>query len=131
MKLHSSVTVNGRAYSSGDEIPGLFVYPFFLVHMLAFGVSGFVLAYSGIPFEFVLMHGGIAIFVYLIFYLAIFGRDEVEWMFINAGLGLFGIASQIDWILSLFGKPCSASMSAISPGTCTSSRSSISCSTRS
>jgi archaellum biogenesis protein FlaJ (TadC family) len=30
--------------------------------------------------------------------------DEVEWMFINAGLGIFGIVSQIDWILSLFGK---------------------------
>jgi len=104
MRLHGSITVNGRAYASGDEISGLFVYPFFLVHMLAFGLSGFFLAYSGTPFEFVFMHGGIAILVYLIFYLAIFGRDQVEWMFINAGLGLFGIVSQIDWILSLFGK---------------------------
>jgi len=104
MKLHGGITVNGRPYASGDEISGLFVYPFFLVHMLGFGISGFVLAYSGMPFEFVFMHGGIAIFVYLIFYLAIFGRDEVKWMFINAGLGLFGIVSQIDWILSLFGK---------------------------
>jgi phosphotransferase system glucose/maltose/N-acetylglucosamine-specific IIC component len=104
MRLHGSMTVNGRAYSAGDEIPGLFVYPFFLIHMLAFGLSGFVLAYSGAPVEFVFMHGGIAILVYTIFYLAIFGRDEVKWMFINAGLGLFGIVSQIDWILSLFGK---------------------------
>jgi hypothetical protein len=31
MRLHGSMTVSGRAYSSGDEIPGLFVYPFFLV----------------------------------------------------------------------------------------------------
>ena len=104
MRLHGSITVNGRPYSAGDEIPGLFVYPFFLVHMLAFGLSGFLLAYSDAPVEFVFMHGGIAILVYTIFYLAIFGRDEVKWMFINAGLGIFGLVSQIDWILSLFGK---------------------------
>ena len=74
MRLHGSMTVNGRAYSAGDEIPGLFVYPFFLIHMLAFGLSGFILAYSGAPVEIVFMHGGIAILVYTIFYLAIFGR---------------------------------------------------------
>ena len=104
MRLHGALTVNGRAYAAGDEIPGLFVYPFFLIHMLAFGLAGFVLAYSDAPIEMVFMHGGIAIVVYVIFYLAIFGRDDVEWMFINAGLGIFGIVSQIDWILSLFGK---------------------------
>jgi uncharacterized membrane protein len=50
------------------------------------------------------MHGGLAIFVYTVFYLAIFGRDEVKWMFINAGLGLLGIYTQIGWLLSLFDK---------------------------
>ena len=104
MKLHSSLTVNGRVYNAGEEIPGYFVYPFFLVHMLAFGLAGFAMAYGGVPVEMVYMHGGIAILVYLVFYLSIFGPDEVKWMFINAGLGLFGIVSQIDWILSLFGK---------------------------
>ena len=104
MRLHSGLTINGREYSSGDEIPGRYVYPFFLVHMLAFGLSGFLLAYSGAPVAILYMHGGIAILVYLVFYLAIFGRDEVAWMFINAGLGIGGILSQLDWILSLFGK---------------------------
>jgi len=104
MKLHGGLTVNGRAYASGDDIPAVFVYPFFLVHMLAFGASGFFMAYGGVPALFVYMHGGIAILVYTVFYLAIFGRDEVKWMFINAGLGLFGILSQIDWLLSLFGR---------------------------
>ena len=104
MKLHGSVTLNGRAYSSGDQISGAVVYPFFMIHMLAFGGAGFAMAYSGVPLEMVYMHGGIAILVYLIFYLTIFGLDEVKWMFINAGLGIFGIASQIDWLLSLFGK---------------------------
>ena len=105
MKLHGSITVNGRAYSRGDDVPGTFIYPFFMIHMLAFGGSGFVMAYAGgVPTAMLFMHGGIAIFVYLVFYLAIFGLDEVKWMFINAGLGLFGIVSQIDWLLSLFGK---------------------------
>jgi hypothetical protein len=104
MKMHGSVTFNGRPYSSGDEIPAAFVYPFFLIHMLAFGGAGFVMAYSGVPIEIVFMQGGIAILVYVIFYLVIFGLDEVKWMFINAGLGLLGIVSQINWLLSLFGK---------------------------
>jgi len=104
MKLHAGISINGRAYSSGDEVPGTFVYPFFLIHMLGFGLAGFAMAYSGVPMEMVYMHGGIAIAVYIVFYLAIFGLDEVKWMFINAGLGIFGIISQIDWLLSLFGK---------------------------
>jgi hypothetical protein len=103
MKLHSAITVNGRTYHAGQDLPGIAIYPFFLFHMLVFGASGFVLAYGGAPVEFVFMHGGIAILVYVIFYLAIFGRDEVKWMFINAGIGIFGILSQIDWLLSLFG----------------------------
>ena len=105
MKLHGSLTMNGRAYVSGDDIPGTMVYPFFLIHMLAFGGSAFLMAYSGgVPVEMLYMQGGIAILVYLVFYLTIFGLDEVKWMFINAGLGLFGIYSQLNWLLSLFGK---------------------------
>jgi hypothetical protein len=62
------------------------------------------MAYGGAPVLFLYMHGGIAILVYIVFYLTIFGLDEVKWMFINAGLGLLGIYSQIDWLLSLFGR---------------------------
>jgi hypothetical protein len=105
MKLHGPISINGRPYSAGMEVPWTFIYPFFLIHMAAFGGSGFLMAYAfDAPPEVLFMHGGIAIFVYLVFYLAIFGLDEVKWMFINTGLGLFGIVSQIDWILSLFGK---------------------------
>jgi hypothetical protein len=53
------------------------------------------------------MHGGIAITVYTAFYLVIFGLDEVKWMFINAGLGVIGIYTQIGFLLSLFGKKVS------------------------
>ena len=85
---------------------GWFIYPFFGIHMLMFGLSGFLMAYAskGPDLGFLYMHGGIAIAVYLVFYLAIFGRDEVKWMLVNAGLGILGIYSQIGWILGKFGK---------------------------
>jgi len=107
MKLHGSITVNGRSYAQGAEIPWYQIYPFFLLHMAMFGASGFLMAYSSQhppPVLFMYVHGGFAIFVYTIFYLAIFGLDEVKWMFINAGLGLLGIYSQLGWLLSFFGK---------------------------
>ena len=106
MKLQSSITINGKLYTEGTEVPWYRIYPFFLIHMLVFGVSGFLMAYASKPppVPFLYMHGGFAILVYTIFYLTIFGRDEVKWMFINAGLGLLGIYTQIGWLLTLFGK---------------------------
>lgn len=106
MKLRTDIRINGKLHPKGSEVPLKFIYPFFLIHMLMFGASGFLMAYGAedVPMSFLYMHGGIAITVYLIFYLAIFGVDEIKWMFINAGLGLFGIISQIDWILDIFGK---------------------------
>jgi hypothetical protein len=106
MKLSGDITINNRTHPKGTEIPWYWIYPFFLVHMLAFGGSGFLMAYcaKGPPATFLYAHGGIAIVVYTVFYLTIFGRDEVKWMFINAGLGVLAIYSQIGWLLSLFGK---------------------------
>lgn len=106
MKLKSGITVGGKQYAAGDQAPMFFIYPFFLVHMAMFGFSGFLMAYgSDSPdLGFLYMHGGIAIGVYLVFYLAIFGLDEVKWMLINAGLGLFGIWSEINHILGWFDK---------------------------
>lgn len=85
---------------------GWFIYLFFGIHMLMFGLSGFVMAYSADRPEltFLYMHGGIAIVVYTVFYLVIFGLDEVRWMLINAALGILGIYSQVGWILERFGK---------------------------
>jgi len=106
MKLSSEITINGTVYAKGDEISWLKVYPFFLFHMLMFGVSGFAMAYATnqAPLMFIYAHGGIAISVYVIFYLAMFGVDEVKWMFINAGLGVVGIYCELRWLLHLFGK---------------------------
>jgi hypothetical protein len=106
MKLHGTITVNGKTYHKGDEVPWYAIYPFFLVHMLMFGGSGFFMAYFANDVEqlFLFMHGGIAILVYTIFYLVIFGADDVKWMFINAFLGLLGIYTQMGWILDFFGK---------------------------
>ena len=105
MKLRSGMTINNKFYPKGSIIPWYTIYPFFMIHMLAFGGSGFFLAYGNdLDVFFLYMHGGIAIFVYIIFYFAIFGVDQVRWMFTNAALGLLGIYSEIDWILSLFNK---------------------------
>lgn len=106
MKLRTSLTINGKYHSKGTEIPWYKIYPFFLIHMLAFGGSGFFLAYGlhrpevGLLF----VHGGFAILVYLVFYISFFGMDSVKWMLINAGLGLYGIYVEISWILAFFGK---------------------------
>jgi hypothetical protein len=106
MKARTDIRINGKLYRKGTNFPWYTIYPFFLVHMLAFGLSGFFMAYSsdapGLGFLF--LHGGFAILVYTVFYLAFFGVDEVKWMFINSALGLLGIYAQIDLILGLFGK---------------------------
>lgn len=109
MKLRADITINGRLYKKGEEIAWYKIYPFFLVHMLAFGGSGFVMAYADTPENilFLYFHGGVAILVYVIFYLFIFGMDEVKWMFINAGLGALGIFTQMGWLLALFGRDIS------------------------
>lgn len=109
MELEGGITINGKEYKKGDTIPWYSVYPFFIVHMGMFGLSGFFMAYSSnpAPLAFLYMHGGFACLVYLVFYLAIFGVDRVRWMIINAALGLFGIYAQIDWILSAFGRRAS------------------------
>lgn len=106
MELQADITINGRLYRKGDQVPWYAIYPFFLVHMAMFGLSGFFMAYmdDGPGLLFLYMHGGIACVVYVVFYMAIFGIDRVKWMFINAGLGLFGIYAQIDLLLSLFGR---------------------------
>jgi hypothetical protein len=106
MKAHTDMEINGKTYRKGTPFSGYMIYGFFLVHMLAFGLSGFFMAYmdDGPDISFLYMHGGFAILVYLIFYLAIFGVDEVKWMLINAALGLFGIYAQINLILAMFGK---------------------------
>ena len=106
MKLQGELTINGKHYVKGDEIAWYKLYPVFFLHMGVFGLSGFWMAYSDnpAPIFFLYLHGGFACLVYTIFYFTIFGRDSVKWMFINAGLGLFGIYSQIDWLLAAFGR---------------------------
>ncbi len=101
-RVDQRTTVEAASTMSG--LPKYFIYPFFLVHMLMFGISGFALAYAVGDVGFLYMHGGLAIVVYMVFYLAIFGLDQVKWMLINAGLGIVGIYSQIGWILGLFGR---------------------------
>ena len=103
--FHLRTSTSGGTGALRDKA-GWFIYPFFGIHMLMFGLSGFLMAYAadGPDLMFLYMHGGIAIFVYMVFYLMIFGLDEVRWMLLNAALGILGIYSQIGWILERFGK---------------------------
>jgi hypothetical protein len=103
---NSMVKPHSKPYKRGDSISGLAIYPFFMVHMLMFGGSGFFMAYADNPppVLFLYAHGGFAILIYSIFYLTFFGKEEVKWMFINAGLGILGIYAEIDWFLGHFGK---------------------------
>ena len=110
MKLKSALTMNGKKFEAGDEVSPWAIYPFFLFHMGIFGASGFWMAYNSPetpPLIFIYAHGGFAILIYLVFYVSIFGAEEVEWMFINAALGLFGIYAEINYLLSWFGKTAS------------------------
>ena len=109
MKRRHDIKLKGKWHRKGSEISWLKIYPFFLLHLLAFGGSGFAMAYAGedVPALVLYLFGGFAILIYLILYLAIFGRDEVKWMFINSGLGLFGIYVEINWFLSFFGTTAS------------------------
>ena len=106
MKLHTALNINGKHHPAGSEVAWYVIYPFFLFHMLMFGGSGFLLAYAArdVDVGFLYMHGGIAILVYVVFYIAMFGADEVRWMVINAALGLLGIRAEIGWLLGRFGK---------------------------
>lgn len=105
MRIKSDFKINGKRYKAGEKVPALSIFPFFLIHMLAFGGSGFFMAYfSDVDILFLYMHGGLAIMVYLIFYVAIFGLDAVKWMFINAVIGVFGIYSELRFVLKHFDK---------------------------
>jgi hypothetical protein len=106
MKMQGEITINGKKYAKGGDVPWYMIYPFFMVHMLMFGGSGFLMAYADnpAPLPFLYLHGGFAILVYTAFYVALFGVDEVKWMFINAGLGVLGIYGQMGWLLAKFGK---------------------------
>ena len=80
MKIHGELSVGKKKYHKGDDLPAKFVYPFFLLHMGLFGLSGFLMAYAsnGPGLGFLYAHGGLAILAYLLFYLTIFGLDEVR-----------------------------------------------------
>jgi hypothetical protein len=97
---------NGRTYLPGEEVPWRYVYPFFLIHMLVFGGTSFYLSYAGDGSEAMtsVVLALLGLPVYLVFYRAMFGREEIRWVFINAALGILGIAAEIGWLLSLSGK---------------------------
>ncbi len=76
--------------------------------MLIFGGTSFLIWYSGLVplgiLPYFYFFDGFALLIYILLYLGVFGHEEVKWMFINAGLGILGIYTQLDAVLSHFGK---------------------------
>ena len=106
VRLHDYLTINGKTYRKGQSVPWFKIYPFFLVHIPIFGLPVFGGAY--LPTTFVLesvifyhLLGSFAVFIYVIFYEAMFGRDAVKWMFIDGLLGIVGIYSVVGALLNL------------------------------
>lgn len=81
--------------------PKAFIYPFFLVHMAAFWYSWFSISYSepGRLFLFGFIHWWFAIFVYMIFYLAIFWLDKIKDMLIWALIGIMWTIARLEKII--------------------------------
>jgi len=106
--MHGNISLDGRRYKKGMDVPWHSVYPFFLLHAGVFGTAIFVLAYGSIPDHdrliFLYGFGAIPIAVYVVFYLVIFGLDEVEWLLINGGLGVSGVYNDVGSLLWLFGR---------------------------
>jgi hypothetical protein len=107
MDLKNDKNSQGIADYFGSDLFGryalLILYAFFFIHMAVFGGIQFYSSYLGGSSKV----GAVGVAVYLIFYLRLFGQDEVKWMLINAALGIFGIYGQIGFLLSLFGKKIS------------------------
>jgi hypothetical protein len=99
------LNIGGRGYAKGEVIPWRFAYEGLMLHMFFFGVAVIFLAYlDPSPSTFFLyMWGAFGATLYIGIYSAMFGADEVKWLFINSGLGILGIATQMDWLLSLIG----------------------------
>ncbi len=95
-------TKNTKGLKTPNQRPHKIVYLFFLVHMFAFGGSGFALAYSDTPFMMAAMHSGIAIFVYIVFYIVLFGVGRVVWMFVFAIVGFAQTYFVINFIGDIF-----------------------------
>lgn len=81
----------------------IFPYGRFLLHLLVFGSTGFYMAYgTTVPLNILYAHGGVTVIGYLGMYYHAFGVDSLKWIVTNATLGLYGVAVEVDLLLSLF-----------------------------
>jgi hypothetical protein len=105
MKIHGDIQINGTWYAKGSDVPWYKIYPVFLFHMGAFGTFAFIAAYSlNFSAPALFFFGGITILIYMIFYISIFGLDEIKWMLLNAAIGITAFSWLLDRLLMLFGK---------------------------
>lgn len=105
------MTIYGEHYTEGDWIPWYTVYPIFLLHVGIVGYLCFIFTYlpevtpmQGLRYVILMIVSGFASLLYLIFYWVIFGRDEIKWLIINAGLGFYGVYYEMGFILTSIGR---------------------------
>ena len=80
------------------------IYLFFLADMAGFGTLTFYLTYHQQQGE-SYMVGAMLVIIYVLFYLMLFGADDVLWLFINGLLGALMVRSWLETLATPFIPP--------------------------
>lgn len=106
LRLRYDIQYGKAFYPAGTRLSPLIVYPTIFLQICLFGAFCFGFAYAGKwpNMGGLVIIGGFGIMFFALFYIALFGLAEIGWMFLNGAIGVLGILSQIDVVLSWFGK---------------------------
>ncbi len=87
----------------GQEIPIWAFFPVFVFHITLFGFTSFLFAYfiPAVPTIFLWGFGFIGIVTFIGFYSSLYGVDNFRWIIINIALGIFGLSSDINLLMSI------------------------------
>lgn len=106
LRLRYDIRYGKDFYRAGTQLSPLIVYPTIFLQIFLFGAFCFGFAYAGKwpNMGGLVIIGGFGIMFFALFYSALFSLAEIGWMFLNGAIGVLGILSQIDVVLSWFGK---------------------------
>ena len=102
MKLKTDIGIGHKTYRKGSHLPWFRVYGLFLFTIAAIFWVVFDIIYlqRDSDLGFVLFFGLFIPALYLLAYRSIFGITEVRWLIINSAIGIIGIITELDWVLS-------------------------------
>ncbi len=106
LRLKYDIRYGKDFHPAGTRLSPLIVYPTIFLQTCLFGAFCFGFAYAGKwpNMGGLVIIGGFGIMFFALFYGAVFGLAEMGWMFVNGAIGVLGILSQINVVLSWFGK---------------------------